>query len=300
MKVAPADSNITIDVSPRDSTYCDLDIALGIQMKGHFANANLSALVTGTERYKCNQNKEVKYTFYRRSIDERVITILPDTLINHKYFHSFANTKHPSSFTYTNFDKEVTASIQYKLKVTITNRNEKLLFKKSIALPYCAYEDFNAKASFTHTLFQETITFRVKLDNEKYKANERILCKCNVTKPVWDICTDLSKLTMHCKLRQTLTFTEPTLYLFNNSVSHMNDLVDIEYRVSAIPDYLDPSVAEFPVWIDLEAVDLVSGLGTATKGEYLKNEYSLVFEVKMEDGRTRVESFSIPLLIKAV
>jgi len=299
MKVAPSDSNIILTITPKDNVPSALYITLSIQMKGHFQDAQLSICLLGVEKYE-GQDKKVKYVFYRRSIEDRTITICSDKMTEYNYLHCFGESILPSTFAYSNPFESITASIQYKLKVKITNRSEKLLFKKSIHIPYHTKITHTPTTSFTHTLFQNTITFNIKLNNSLYKSNERILSKCHITKPVWDIYTNLTKLKICCKLRQTIILKERIWYLFNSYIKHDNDLVKVEHSINNIPDYLDQSVWEFPIWIDLRAINMANVLGSTASSSYLENKYNLVFDVRMEDNRMLKEEFSIPLLIKAL
>lgn len=291
MKVAPSDSYITLSITPKDNITSELYITLSIQMKGYFQDAQLSICLLGVEKYE-GQDKNIKYVFYERSIESKTITIHPDKLVEYKYLHCFGQCKLPSSFTYNDPFESISASIQYKLKVRITNRSEKLLFKKSMNVPYYTNTTCIPITSFTQTLFQNTITCNINLNNSVYKPNDFILSKCHVTKPVWDIYTNLAKLKIHCKLKQTIIFKERVWQLFNSYTKHDSDLVEVEYAIDEIPEYLDQSVWEFPIWIDLEVINMANILGSTTSSRHIENKYSLVFDVRLEDDRMLKEEFA--------
>lgn len=297
MSATKSDSGMTLDVEPKGLIYSNtaFKVSLRLLMHSYLEKAHFSVYIVGIEKH--GKDKVSKHKFFKQVVDTRVIFILPNTLINYSYPCAIDKPL-PSSFEYTDLKQHVKGSIHYEVRAKIKTKDNKRLVKKFVVIRYCSYANYELVNTFSKQLLNEKIRFDIELDKEMYRADERILCKCKITKRVWDMCTGLSKAVVRCKLRQVLTIRESVLHFFNRSNEYTKDLLEIQYTAKGRPEYLDQNTVEFPIYIDLKVTSLAVAIEGSTKGEHLENSYSLLFDLRLEDAGERAE-FVIPLLITA-
>eukprot|EP00826_Nyctotherus_ovalis_P010910 TRINITY_DN12848_c0_g2_i1.p1 TRINITY_DN12848_c0_g2~~TRINITY_DN12848_c0_g2_i1.p1 ORF type:complete len:298 (-),score=64.44 TRINITY_DN12848_c0_g2_i1:133-1026(-) len=293
-----AKSNTTIDlqIDPKGLIYSNtpFKVTLSLQMQSHLEKSHLSLYILGIEEY--TKERLSKCKFYREVIEEKVVSILPNTMMSYMYPYEIERQL-PSSFGFSGTG--VSGSIRYEVRAKVKTRNGTRIAKKCVDIVYCSYDRYyGLNTIFSKEAFNETIRLDVKLDKEMYRADEKILCKCRITKRVWDMCTGLSKALVRCKLRQTLTIKESVFHFFNRSNEYTKDLLEIQYTAKGRPEYLNQNTIEFPIYIDLKVTSLAVAIEGSTKGEHLENSYSLLFDLRLEDAGEKAE-FVIPLLITA-
>jgi len=301
MNTIQSNSGISLRIEPKGPIYSNTSfkVSLSFLMTSYIEKANFSVYIVGIEEY--GKDKVNRHKFFKQIIVEKCISILPNTSVNYNYPCAIDKQGLPSSFEYNNLKEKVKGSIYYEVRARIKTKDNKKLYKELVVLPYCSYSYYDIKKNFSKEFFNEKIKMNVELDKEIYRADEKIECKCKVTKQVWDMCTNLSKVRISCKFRQTLTIKESLFRFFSKSTEYIKDLLEIQYASKVRPDYADQNAIEFPICIDLKVTSLAVAIKGSTKGDHLENSYSLLFDLRLEDSAEHNEKvgFVIPLHITA-